>query len=1133
MSNRLATTVLGPWVEVSREDVQQATRTDYAKRCFLFEIPRSSFGSAHTMSDMIPRADEHGDTDHVMYDMICSMLTQTATTIEERGTIAAVSNAVRVFHSNGYDHSGNKKTHRFWVVYYMTTNQLITEGIEPQDVIEKLIEDQAPIKPSGRPHPDAECISDSVIKEDCPNYMYIGDKNRSLCHRNCKISWLNLIRSKHTLRCILGRRFYIKNLGEQWFHMIFSIKNMILHGITQGVGEFDASYGNMLFRNEEENWTALQMHTSEYSCVHELKSLKRLNPSIRHETCFPYVLYFRKRVCLENARAKDAAAAASALERETSVDIEPTKEVGSDDESESGGEESATRNTITRFSHEEIALQKISSYKIDPHDHYELLKRNQSNFLVMDSNYPVVYMQLREENVDINKSISDPMEAGKFRIRALMDSLCVGSPLISEQANAMLIWHERNALFDGENLCLRPNSTTDIDGACLSVLHRGFETLGVRVSHRKTMLALFACIDTHFHEYDALKFNMVLTGTAGVGKSFTFDQILQPMFLLGDTFFERCSMSKYGAFHDKGSKGADCDRVQLYDDANLYEFTPRTDMRGSRGEEQHANTELLKSMLTSNKLSRKTSMFSKDTNRREQNTCEVDAMNTFILLSNSSIGAHATSAIWTRFHMIENGEEHRIDKHVSDNPRALADASEHYKALIQRYCRITRGIHFVYFVAAKAISSHAISDVNYTAAEIVYAKLFPSYRTGTSRENRAKTRYMRLCRSITLYLRIMQLWFTDNSNFNNMPFDPVRQFPVLEACLVVSEQIALFAFTLMRDEWISPIFDDVIDALYDTIVHPESTIGRDADERAAFRVSHPDTTATAFPEYQQTNGKRKRAGDEEDLVEMQWTNSRVHPTECHERLASIVFRHMSSMAGFGSIQYEINAIRDVIMTLSKEGESKVGNWFIHTGQNQYGAVVLLFNIRAFQCVSRANGNYIRSRHATFVNTCIGAASYNHADTTRPILLATEAISLVQLKGENDKRLTHANAISCVYHQHLQTIRATQTEREIRLSARFPPTKTIREFAKDLKLEHAPGNANIKSIDTNITEYAQQQHLDKIGKPVEFASKNGCLVGTWKDFPPSAKLERLNLGLNDIESDIDEFRRKLGHQSCMF
>ena len=153
MSNRLSTTVLGPWVEISRDDVQQATRTDYAKRWFLLEIPRGSFGSSHTMSDMIPTADEHGDTDHVMYDMICSMLSQTAETIERRGTIASVSNAVRVFHSNGYDQSGNKKTHRFWFVYYMTTNELITEGIEPQAVIEKMIEDQPPIKPRARVHP--------------------------------------------------------------------------------------------------------------------------------------------------------------------------------------------------------------------------------------------------------------------------------------------------------------------------------------------------------------------------------------------------------------------------------------------------------------------------------------------------------------------------------------------------------------------------------------------------------------------------------------------------------------------------------------------------------------------------------------------------------------------------------------------------------------------------------------------------------------------------------------------------------------------------------------------------------------------------------------------------------------------
>ena len=983
---------------------------------------------------------------------------------------------------------------------------------------------------------ESECISDSIIKEDCPNYFHVGEGGLRLCHRNCKISWLNVIRNKHTLRRILERRFYIKNVGEQWFHVFFSIKYMIEHGISIGVGDFDANYGNMLYRNEEENWTSLIMHTSEFSCVHEMKSLKRLNPSVRHETCFPYVLYFRKRVALEEARAKDVSTAARAAERETSVEIEPPNEIGSDEESEGAGEEEEVRpaqSPIARFSYEEKALQRIAAYKIDPNDHYELLKKNQSNFMVMDNNYPSVYMQLIQENEYINKSVSDPHEASKFRIRALMDGLCVGSPLISEQANAMLIWHERNGLFEGKQTCLKPNNTTDIDGACLSLLHRGFETLGVRVSHRKTMLALFACIDTHFHEYNSLKFNMVLTGTAGVGKSFTFDQILQPLFLLGDTFFERCSISKYGAFHEKGCKGADCDRIQLYDDVDLYAFTPRTDLRGNKGEEQHSQTELLKTMLTSNTISRKTSLISKETNRREQNTCEVDAMNTFIFLSNSSIGAHSTSAIWTRFHMIENGEERRIDGHVTDIPRTLVDASTHYKKMFHAYCRITHGIHFVYFIAAKAISCHAISDVNYLAAEIVYSKLFPSYRTGSTRENRAKTRYMRLCRSITLYLRIMQLWFTENAIFNNIPFDPVRQLPILETTLVVSEQIALFAFTLMRDEWITPIFDDVIDALYDTIVHPESTIGRDTDERAAFRVTRPDRAETAFPEYQQGNGKRRRNDEEDDIVEMQWTNSRTLATECHERLAHIVYRHLTSMSSYGSIKYEPNAIRDVIMTLSKEGESKVGNWFIHTGQNQYGAVVMLFNKRSFECVSRSNGNYVRSRHATFINTCIGAASYNHAVTTKPILLATEAISLVRLENEKDRRLTHATAISCVYHQHQQTIRPTKTSREIRLSARFPPSKIMRKFASDLMMNEGASNSAVKHINANITEYAQRQHLEKIRKPVEFASEHGCLLGPWEEFPASSKLERLNLGLNDIEADVNEFRRSLGHLSCDF
>lgn len=1134
MANRNSTTVLGPWEEMTPEAITDATRNDYAKKWYLFEIPRAAFGSSHTMSDLIPSASEHADTDHVLYDMICTLLAKTHQLVDERGTLGAVSNVVRVFHSNGFDKSGNRKTHRFWIVYYMDSNELTTNEIEPKYLVEQMIERLQPIKARARVHPDSLCISDSVIKEDCPLYYCLGDGVNRLKHTDCKVSWFELVRSQRTLMRLLERRYYLRGLASQWFQTIFNVNNMISHGVTSlGVAESDGNLARIFYRNEEENWTSLVMHTSEHTTVHELKSLKRLNPMVRMECCFPYVLYHKKKWNIQLAREKDEMIAAREAERSPSVELHAENEVGSDEEmEEEGPRQSQAAESATAMTYEMKALQKAWEHKLNPRDHYELLKATQSNFAASSMNFPVIYMQLIKENEYINRAVHDPHEATKARVRSLMDALTIGSPLISEQANSMLIWHEENGLFNGLDIGLQPNRTTDVDGACLALLHSGFEMLGIRVSHRKTLLSLFACIDTHFHEYNKLKFNLVLSGTPGVGKSFTFDQILQPLFINGDTFFERCTISKYGMFHEKGCRGADCDRVQLYDDVDLYAFTPRADMRGKAAEEQHAQTELMKTMLTSNFISRKVAMINKDTNRREQSVCEVDAMNTWVFLTNCSMGAHVSAPIWTRFHMIENGEERRIDGHVTDEPKTLKELSPKYKEMFEKFQRTTQGIHFVYFVTAKAISCNALADVNTLVADLVFSKLFPSYRTASHRETRARTRYIRLCRSVTLYIRIMQLWFTNSAPFFGKPFDPVHQLPVLEMTLVVSEQIAIFAFTLMRDEWITPIYDDVIDALYDTIIHPESLIGLDGEnEKAAFRVIRPNQGEDIFAEYQQGNGKRRRHQEEDDHVEMHWSHSRTMPSDCHERIAHIVHRHLTEMSQYGSITYDINALKDVIATLSREGESKVGKWFLHTGQNQYGAPILIFNTKAFECVRRERGKYIRSRHATFINTCLSAASYEYAVVDKPMLLATEAVSMLRIEKELDRRKLHADSISCIYHQFQQTIIPERTPRSITLSARLPPLKAMRTFAAEIQVEEPVARSHVQRIRENITEYAQKQHLSKIHQTVENAATHGCLIGPWTGYPEESKLERLNLGTDDIQESVDEMRVESGHIQC--
>ena len=45
---------------------------------------------------------------------------------------------------------------------------------------------------------------------------------------------------------------------------------------------------------------------------------------------------------------------------------------------------------------------------------------------------------------------------------------------------------------------------------------------------------------------------------------------------------------------------------------------------------------------------------------------------------------------------------------------------------------------------------------------------------------------------------------------------------MLEGTFVCSEQIALFAFSLMKDEWCNSLYDEIVDAIYLLYIHPNA-----------------------------------------------------------------------------------------------------------------------------------------------------------------------------------------------------------------------------------------------------------------------------------------------------------------------
>ena len=76
---------------------------------------------------------------------------------------------------------------------------------------------------------------------------------------------------------------------------------------------------------------------------------------------------------------------------------------------------------------------------------------------------------------------------------------------------------------------------------------------------------------------------------------------------------------------------------------------------------------------------------------------------------------------------------------------------------------------------------------------------------------------------MTIHTRIMQLYFVEGTPFWDTPFDPVTQLRYVEATLVCDEQIAVFAFGLLKDEYFFELYSDVMDAIYRMFFAPIET----------------------------------------------------------------------------------------------------------------------------------------------------------------------------------------------------------------------------------------------------------------------------------------------------------------------
>lgn len=322
-----------------------------------------------------------------------------------------------------------------------------------------------------------------------------------------------------------------------------------------------------------------------------------------------------------------------------------------------------------------------------------------------------------------------------------------------------------------------------------------FETeLQIATAHTIFLKLLISSMNAYWYKKGKLHINLLLLGSGATGKSFVFDT-LQSL-LIEDT------VTKVSHQTDKAMT-VDSDRN---DHITIYHECPPAFLGvGTKGSDQQTGSHLIKDMLTSCEVKTDTIFVDSETQRRYSVTCSSECVGVIFMATNERVDV-IPEALSSRTMKIQVNNLKRDLFSVQSKSNYFNNMNGKDSQAVKMRWRLRQ---CMVNMVEKMIYVGILQEPNMCVADVVFTKVINTLKTkGIMTENADSVRNLNFIQMFTRSLTILHAVDKFARDPNSEGYNKPIRFQYLKAIqpyLICTEEIALFALTLLHDQLIDSI----------------------------------------------------------------------------------------------------------------------------------------------------------------------------------------------------------------------------------------------------------------------------------------------------------------------------------------
>ena len=377
---------------------------------------------------------------------------------------------------------------------------------------------------------------------------------------------------------------------------------------------------------------------------------------------------------------------------------------------------------------------------------------------------------------------------------------------ISEPGKAMIQWYEHHVKSCPEEMKPKPWRMAIDDASVFAcrvtrILAQFEHYLMVSTQHLPLFLAMHGRYDAFRHAYK-LHLHFFWTGEGATSKSFILD-----------TVKDHCVDGTIEQLTYQTTKARAVDANQD-DKCVFFHEAPPGMFASSRNKNNDTSMEaMFKELLTSMRVSVKT-IYIKEDGKRETRTSDCSHIGSFFCATNDD-PEYCEEALRTRFYWGVFPKKDRKGRDIDDcqnGKRNMSKEDSVYEIQMRNYFKIEQ---YRVWMIEQMIRCGVIKDVDMTVANImlqqVKTELHKRGIHAASTRDWERVKYM--CRCLCIPTALDIVFNMEDSPFANTPFE-VTQLLAVEPHLYVTEEMFMFAFSLMSTQFCSSIEHKVLSKLF-------------------------------------------------------------------------------------------------------------------------------------------------------------------------------------------------------------------------------------------------------------------------------------------------------------------------------